>query len=533
MGFFSDDSESISSSDEENNAVDLCQELRWWSIEANATHSQIRSLLKRLKPIHPELPSDPRTLLDTPTFTQVKLIGKGSYVHIGLEKGLLSRLKFGTVNGTTNLGLDINIDGLPLSDSTSVDCWPILARCRDLISSTPFCVGVYCGPCKPESFELYLEDYIKEAKKLLPSGSLFEDVKFNVYIRCYICDAPARAFVKCITYHTGYSACERCLCEVDHDGKRVLYESRVSTPRTDELFDRQEDENHHRGASPLKEIPGTLFVTMFILDHMHLIFQGVLKRFLHFLLEGKSNARLRASEILSISSKLSRKSQCKPQEFSRSVGPLNAVSRWKATELRLFLLYVSIVVFFIEIPEEVYSLLLLFHVGCRIIFSPELVKHHEYVDYAEGLFEAFVKHCADKTVCGPSFVVYNPHSLLHVCDDVRAFGVVTDNGAFPFENYLKTIKSLVKSGVHVPQQIARRLAERHNFIPTPRGASATLSPVDWIDSKQEYRSISCESYMLTPFTTQNSFFSFGHPECLGQVKRIVRERERWVSCCCS
>ena len=32
----------------------------------------------------------------------------------------------------------------------------------------------------------------------------------TVSIKCFVCDAPARSFLKCVVNHTGYSSCERC-----------------------------------------------------------------------------------------------------------------------------------------------------------------------------------------------------------------------------------------------------------------------------------------------------------------------------------
>lgn len=33
---------------------------------------------------------------------------------------------------------------------------------------------------------------------------------YSVKIYNFICDAPARAFIKCIKIHTGYASCEKC-----------------------------------------------------------------------------------------------------------------------------------------------------------------------------------------------------------------------------------------------------------------------------------------------------------------------------------
>ena len=57
-----------------------------------------------------------------------------------------------------------------------------------------------------------------------------------MHMKIFICDAPARAFLKNIIYHTEYSSCERREEEGEWLGK-VVFNSRDTFPRrTDEMF---------------------------------------------------------------------------------------------------------------------------------------------------------------------------------------------------------------------------------------------------------------------------------------------------------
>jgi len=173
------------------------------------------------------------------------------------------------------------------------------------------------------------------------------------------------------------------------------------------------------------------------------------------------------------------------------------------------------------VKDAVYTLSLLLFVGCRIIASPERAAIPEMVDYCERLLEMFVKHSADKSVFGPGFVSYNIHGLLHLCDDVKRFGDINKWSAFPFENYLKFIKGLMRTGVKVAQQIARRLAEIEAAYEGPKLTSEMYSTSGWDEESLTYKSISNAQFMLAPSPFRESFFRLGK-DCIGKVKKITK-----------
>lgn len=516
-----EESETVSSSDNEGTAEgkSLGVHLREFYVESKVNLTQLGLLLSKLRLFHPELPCDPRTIVKTPRSTNVKQLANGTYVHIGLKSGLVRRLEFGTVGNVKTLKVDMGFDGLPLSKSTEVHCWPIMARSFNLKDCRPFVVGVFCGSGHPEPLREYLADYMSEAKQLLLGGIDFDSVNYRVVIHCYICDAPARAYLKCIKGHSGHSGCERCVDEGEYVYNRMVFEPQVSALRTEEAFLSQDDEEHHHSVSPLTELD-TKFISMFVLDPMHLLLIGSLKRFLQFLLgKCKTNTRLSAKQINDISKKLLSLGSSVPREFSRKPSSLEFLSRWKATQLRLFLLYLSIIALKGNVPDEIYDLFLMLHVASRIISSPSLVKLPDYVNFAEELLHKFVKHCAHKTVFGFVFVVYNTHSLLHLIQDVRLYGDISKFSAFPFENLLGIIKRLLRSGVKVAQQIAHRLAEMECVSEPPSPPTTTLTPNGLIGDS-EFRFLSCSYFTLTPYVTCDSYFSTNTG--LGKLKKITQ-----------
>lgn len=97
---------------------------------------------------------------------------------------------------------------------------------------------------------------------------------------CFICDRPARAFLKCIKGPTGYFACERCTVKGYRQSNRLLYQVEDNVNRSDDSFRSQEQPEHHHSVSPLIRIqPSVNMINEFVLDFMHLGCLGVMKKF--------------------------------------------------------------------------------------------------------------------------------------------------------------------------------------------------------------------------------------------------------------
>jgi len=131
------------------------------------------------------------------------------------------------------------------------------------------------------------------------------------------------------------------------------------------------------------------------------------------------------------------------------------LDRWKATELHQFL-YTGPVVLKSVLPPRLYKHFLTLSIAMSIHLIQDDAKCLLYIDYAAKLLHHFVFNC--DILYGETFLVYNIHSLLHLADDARHFKTNLDNvSAFPFENYLKTLKRLVRSASNPIAQIAKRI----------------------------------------------------------------------------
>ncbi|BHF63548.1 hypothetical protein SprV_0200654200 [Sparganum proliferum] len=167
----------------------------------------------------PELPNDPRTLLQTPRTCVSKSLKRGKYVHLGLERGLLDELRLCPLTGIPEVRVQLHIDGMKVFKASAQCLWPILARVNHPVVGQPFVVGVFCGFGKPEPLEDFLGDCVSELKCLLTTG--LRDPRTESVIKVnllnVICDTPARCYVRQVKPHNGYYGCDRHIRKLSSD----------------------------------------------------------------------------------------------------------------------------------------------------------------------------------------------------------------------------------------------------------------------------------------------------------------------------
>lgn len=103
---------------------------------------------------------------------------------------------FRDLNEAISVSLNINVDGLPLFNSSRVVLWPILCTIAEMPKNRPMVVGIYCGSSKITDLDTYFSPFVDELGTILANGLYINSNKITVKVRCFICDSPARAFVK-------------------------------------------------------------------------------------------------------------------------------------------------------------------------------------------------------------------------------------------------------------------------------------------------------------------------------------------------
>lgn len=248
-------------------------------------------------------------------------------------------------------------------------------------------------------------NFIQEYEELKTNTLSFDGKNVHLEIHSVICDAPARAFVKCVKSFSGYHGCDKCAQEGEWRGKMTFPKTDAQL-RTDTSFLNRTDEEHHKGLSPFVALSMGM-VTQFPIDYMHLVCLGVTKRFLLLLMKGPLKCRLSANSIKSISENLEALKNNVPSEFARKSRTINEIDRWKATEYRQFLLYTGLVVLHGIVHLNIYQNFLLLHIGIHILLNDTLSS--AYNQYAHDILEGFVNHFSD--IFGKDMVVYNVHMV--------------------------------------------------------------------------------------------------------------------------
>lgn len=444
-------------SDTESEQCQTLQEgLAIWATKNKITRASLNELLSLLRQHGNSLPKDARTLLKTPRQVFCNTKCGGQYTYFGLETSITRVLQNNAHFVVENnvIELIVNVDGVPLFKSSNSQFWPILCKFSNL---DVFILALYYGNSKPTSIEEFLGDFKTEYEKLCDVGFAYEGTTLTVHIKNFICDAPARSFLKCVIGHTGYFSCERC-CIQGTWAQRVVFNSDVlHEQRTSEKFNTMEYNNHQKSRTPLIDM-GINCIDQFTLDYMHLICLGVMKRILKFLKKGPRICRLSMLQISTISDRLVNLNGEMPAEFARQPRSLVEVDRWKATEFRQFLLYTGPVVLKSVVSKEIYEHFVTLSLASSILLDENDARRRHYLDYARDLMLHFVHTVKD--VYGETFTVYNVHALTHIADDAKNESL-SKISAFPFENHLQILKRLIRNGNNPMVQVIKRFSELH------------------------------------------------------------------------
>jgi len=239
----------------------------------------------------------------------IKHVNPGIYYHFGLEAGIKRFFKHCT--GGDTIMLNIEIDGLPLTKSSSSAFWPILAYIFPF-NNDVFPVGIYWGNEKPIDSNQFMHDFVYEAKNIIENGIIVNGSLKKVSIFVFSCDTPAKSFILKTKGHSGFSSCNRCIQEGEYLKNRVCfpYQKNCTTKRTHENYINRTYDDHHVSSelSNIIEIPGIDVVKIFSLDYMHLICLGVIKKliilFILWTHKGPLNVRLPSRKTQKITSSL-------------------------------------------------------------------------------------------------------------------------------------------------------------------------------------------------------------------------------------
>ncbi|XP_055522641.1 uncharacterized protein LOC129716829 [Wyeomyia smithii] len=439
----------------------LLTDLQSWAVKYNIRQTALKELLTILNTrLSDILPRDPRTLLKTVQTVKLVQMDNGQYWHQGIETCIDRMLP--EITEPLTISVKVNIDGLPVYKSSKDEFWPILINIDEFPQVEPMIVGIYAGKQKPACVVNFLTPFVDDMEIVCKDGIIVNGHKVSVAIKGFVCDSPARAFIKGTAYFNAQNGCQKCTTtgEYSYVSHTNYFPRARCPPRTDWDFRNKKYGSHHKNDSPLLRLNIDMIKDFAVGDSLHLIDLGIMKKLLLGWRDGKFgsyNTKWPANVTVNLSKRLLQLRM--PHEIHRALRGVDCIGHWKGLEFRTFLNYVSIVVLKPILSSEVYEHFLSFF--CAItICSSESYTH--LLDLADMLLMHFHDHFKD--IYGEDYVSSNVHNLTHLIDDVKRFGILSRFSAYPFENKLFQIKNLIRSGRNPLSQIAKRLSLCKNFV---------------------------------------------------------------------
>ncbi|KAJ8681372.1 hypothetical protein QAD02_017159 [Eretmocerus hayati] len=470
------DDEETQCSDGEANPLPFPSQLRLWALRNRIHHAQLSELLVLLHSKFPELPKSAKTFLQnksSPIYQVEKCMpgdesDKSEFVYFGIEEYLKKSVNPNLHLEEMIIFLKFFVDGIPLFKSSSIEFWPILGQvfCESHDVYKPFNIATWCGEGKPKSVEFFFSKFIKELNHLFKNGIEIEGKKFSVKCKCFICDRPARSFVKQTQGHAGFYACERCQLAAFRLVGTTVFPTERGEMRTDKSFRQKSHLEHHNLISPIEDLePWVDMIKIFIIESMHVGPLGTMKRLLTKMWIG-GEKKISEMNALKLSVRLTNLSHQIPWEFQRKTRSLSTITHWNANEHALFLKYCGPMVLDGLLDNHLFEHFLLLHTSFRILSCPRLHKTH--LSFARSYLESFVKLTRLPNYYSQKMSTINMHDLLHIPDDGEDMNCdITKYTAFPFENDLGVMKRDLRSGNKPLAQLCRRKAEKDLLIERP------------------------------------------------------------------
>ena len=295
---------------EEEPRQSLADRMREWVIKDNVKHNAADGMLKMWRSEgYNELPMTTRTLLKTCTDYDIKEISGTSYTYMGVKKQLTSQfLRYPTPDreNAKFIEISLNVDGLPLFKSTKKSVWPILGA---IVNMDP--------------------------KTVFPSG---------------------------------YYGCDKCEQKGTWDCKVTYPEVDALTLRTDERFREKVNAQHHHSDTPFTNLDIDM-INSFPIDYMHQVLLGVMTRLILLWLRGLRTIKISKGQISEMNARMISLRKSIPNCFARKPRSFDEIDRWKATELRQFLLYTGKIVLKGIIPDDQYQHFLVLNVAINLLLG--------------------------------------------------------------------------------------------------------------------------------------------------------------------
>lgn len=394
-----------------------------------------------------------------------------------------SETKRARVHGQYNLTLQGHTDGISVSKSSNASLWPLEYVIIELPPQLRFKFvlinGIWLDNCKPY-LNTYFKPFMQEVRTINTEGIKWvhprtKEVKTTyITVPSFCADAPARAQIQNILSHGGRHCCNICeqkmkklpeqpiIPGVKRKRRRRVftYRENPSKLRTADRMEAQGEQTRQdmkdrnsmkmkavkgvRGKSIISSLPGCDRSTVVYPEYMHLIL-CLIKGFLTLWFEkpgpwslkhhqDKINAFLEGIRV--------------PDFVTRIPRSTEYFSKWKANEIRSFLLYYSVIILS-ECMEERYFQHWMLLVSALYILLQDSVSKTD-IARADVMLNMFCREFAD--LYSNENYTYYVHNLLHLALSVERSGPAW-NSAFQFESFNGTLAEFIHGSKHQGKEL--------------------------------------------------------------------------------
>lgn len=325
--------------------------------------------------------------------------------------------------------------------------------------------------------------------------------------------------------HTGFYACPKCNSRGESVDHRTTFTNITFLPlRTDDSFLELTDGHHLRTdrLPPLAAI-GVGCISKVPIDYMHNVLLGVFRSLLkHWLSNSNNQFNLNEARRKAIDNRILLVKNQICSDFVRRPRPLTDIKWFKATELRLILLYLGPFIFVDVMDDQYYKHFIKLHCAIRILCHP--VHYKTMNQCAKNIIEAFSRDFMN--LYGEKYFVYNFHVLTHLADDCMLHGPLDQFSAFPFENYMQIMLHYIKKAPYPLQQFKNRLTEHLTYTSDSRTRGRT--PIVR-DSSNSFTRITNSKNMVISVDGNDRFVSDGND--IYFVRKITMENDHFILNC--
>lgn len=186
---------------------------------------------------------------------------------------------------------------------------------------------------------------------------------------------------------------------------------------------------------------------------------------------------------------------------------MEELARWKTTEYRTFVLYVGPIMLKNVVSDICYNHFMSLNIVMIILLSPDF---GSLIDYAQELLEYFVK--TFENIYGQYLMSYNIHELLYLVEDYKKYGPLDSCSTFPFENYMKVLKSMTRKPIEQLEQIILRYNETKLLKSTENTDRLLLlglhnkGPLIENTTNPQFRTLIWGNYKLKSHVISDSYF---------------------------